>query len=266
MKLPDDYEALVENPRLPEDINAPKVSVFRELWLLSAGVVAGFILLAIVVWQSLGWLAQFVPLSWEARLVQPLAESVQVNSTQQQQLQQRVDELLTILEAPEIRVQVHLLSRQEVNAFATLGGQLVVTQGLLDVLDTQIGLDFVLLHELAHLLNRDPIRAAASQLGARLLLGLITAQGELPAPTVWLQSTEQLLSLHYSRVQEYRADAQAFEGLRSLYGSVDGFDEVFVTLQVRNGSEALPEIFLTHPHTQSRIERLYRQSVDSGAQ
>lgn len=264
MTLPDGYDPLTENPRLPDTINAPKVSVFRELWVLSVGVIAGFLMVMVVVWQSMGWLAQFVPMQWETRLVQPIAQSVQTGSAQQQQLQRRVNQLLLLMEAPELSVQVHLLDSADVNAFATLGGQMMVTQGLLDALNTDVGLDFVLLHELAHLHNRDPIRAAASQWGVRLLMALATGQGDLPAPTGWLQSTEQLMSLHYSRIQETRADEQAIAVLKQKYSNLDGFDELFVTLLDREGPDRLPVVLSTHPHTQVRVERLRSQVGESG--
>lgn len=264
MTLPDDYEPLMENPRLPDTINAPKVSLFRELWVLSAGVVFGFLIVMVVVWQSMGWLAPFVPMQWEARLVQPIAQSVQSQSAQQQQLQLRVNQLLLLMEAPDLSVQVQLLDSEDLNAFATLGGQMIVTRGLLDALNTDVGLDFVLLHELAHLNNRDPIRAAASQMGVRLLMALATGQGDLPAPTAWLQSTEQLMSLHYSRTQETRADEQAIAVLTQKYRNLDGFDELFVTLLEHEGPDRLPLVLSTHPHTQVRVERLRSQVGQSG--
>ena len=259
MTSPDDYEPLQANPQLPETINAPKVSVVRELWLLSVGVIVAFLFLAIVVWLSLGWLAQFIPLSWEDRLVQPLAQSMQTDSSEQATLQQRVHQLLITSEHSDLSVQVHVLNSSEMNAFATLGGQMFVTRGLLDALESEVGLDFVLLHEIGHLVHRDPIRAAASQLGVRLLTALITGQGDLGAPTAWLQSTEQLLSRHYSRAQEIRADDFAFTMLQQVHGDVDGYDEFFRTLLARGETDRLPAFLLTHPHTQYRLDRLQQR-------
>ncbi|EAR11385.1 M48 family metallopeptidase [Reinekea blandensis] len=261
MTSPDDYEPLQENPQLPETINAPKVSIVHELWLLSAGVLATFLLLAVMVWLSLGWLAQFIPLSWEDRLIQPVAQSWQTDATEQAQLQQRIDQLLVRSEYSDLSVQVHILSSSELNAFATLGGQIFVTEGLLSALESEVGLDFVLLHELAHLVHRDPIRAAASQLGVRLLTALAIGQSDLGAPTAWLQSTELLLSRHYSREQEIRADDFAFTMLQRVYGDVEGYDEFFVTLLEQGDTDRFPAFLSTHPHTQYRLDRL-RQRLD----
>lgn len=249
-----DRDELTENPRIPEGINVRPHSVFRELVLLTSAIVVGFVLVAILLWHSLGFLARFIPVQWEARLTESVGVNTLSRTDDERELQSRVDGLLMLLEESDWPVTVHLLETSEVNAFATLGSHIIVTRGLLDALNTEAGLDFVLLHELAHLLNRDPIRAAAGQLGVRLLTALLTGQGDLPAPTLWLQSSERLLALHYSRAQEREADQLALNTLWQLYDDISSADELFVFLDEQGDSLRVPQIFSTHPHSQSRIE------------
>lgn len=255
---PDDYPKAQENPRFPDAINAPPQSLFRELILLTLSVATGFLLVAVLIWQSLGWLSQFIPISWENRLIEPFSGQWVEPGPEQARLQQRVDNLLYLLAEPDLSVRVHLLESEQVNAFATLGAQVFVTKGLLDALETPVGLDFVLLHELAHLLHRDPIRATAGELGVRLLLALATGQGDLPVPGFWLQSSRQLLRLHYSREQERAADLRALQALLQRYDDLTDADELFVYLQSVSGADRVPQMLSTHPHTDVRIETIRR--------
>ncbi|MCH2189072.1 M48 family metalloprotease, partial [Candidatus Gracilibacteria bacterium] len=58
------------------------------------------------------------------------------------------------------------------NAFATLGAKIYLTQDLLDELSSDEGLDFVVGHEIGHIIERDVVRSMITNLPIQLVLTL----------------------------------------------------------------------------------------------
>lgn len=242
------------NPVLPEGINASPQNPIKELLILTTGVIAVFIILSVILWQSLTFTAQYIPLAWEARLAEPFV-SEDSGSDVQQRLQTRLDRLLVALEYDgDLPIRVNYIDNETVNAFATLGGQIFVFQGLLDAVTTDIGLDLVLAHEAAHILNRDPIQGAAGALGVQVVFALITGGGDFAQVSGLMDAGGQLLLLSYSREQEREADALAMDALSRVYEDLTGADELFVYLESLDTELETPEFLSTHPDTDSRIE------------
>jgi len=98
------------------------------------------------------------------------------------------------------------------NAFALPGGDVVVTDALVDLVENPDELDSVLLHEIGHVHERhgmqQAIQASAITLVLALSIGDVGALGEIAAgiPVFLLQS-------NYSRRAETEADEFAFAGM-----------------------------------------------------
>ena len=149
-------------------------------------------------------------------------------------------------------VDVHLVREDVPNAFATLGGHVLVTEGLYRRLPSENALAMVLAHELAHLRARDPIAAAGGGAALTLLLLALGGDAEALAPQL-----ARLVQLGYSRQAEARADEAAIAALLGHYGHAGGAAGLFEALADYDGAgRELPALLATHPADAARIARL----------
>jgi predicted Zn-dependent protease len=96
---------------------------------------------------------------------------------------------------------VRIIEDDQENAFASLGAQLMITRGLLDAIETQEELFFILGHEMMHLENRDPMRALLVHAPLTMSLALLGFDGSIPLSKV----NEYFIKLK-SREAEHLAD------------------------------------------------------------
>lgn len=141
------------------------------------------------------------------------------------------------------------------NAFAIPGGRIIVTSGLLQGMKTDIGMAFVLGHELGHFHERHHLRGMGRGLGMTLVLSLFGFSG-LDLSTI--NAGVQIGQLSYQRDQERDADQYALEVLRARGLDLRGADEFFKMIQRDHDGwlKNVPSIMLTHPGTEERLEFL----------
>jgi predicted Zn-dependent protease len=159
----------------------------------------------------------------------------------------------------------HLLGDEKtVNAFALPGGQIFITLGLLNKLQTEAELAGVLGHEMGHVIERHTAQQMAkSQLGDMLVvavgIGASGAQqqtGGAYNPVLIAAVVNHMFQLRYSRHDESEADMW---GVKLM--SQAGFDpramiEVLQILKASSGPGHTLEIFQTHPNPDLRIEQI----------
>ena len=158
----------------------------------------------------------------------------------------------------------HLLADTvTINAFALPGGQVFITLGLLNKLQTEAQLAGVLSHEMGHVLERHAAQQMAkSQLGQMFVVAAGTAasdsnnSGGFTDATMVAAVVNHMFQLRYSRHDESEADQW---GLKLMMQS--GFDpramvEVMEILKASGGNEHAPEIFQTHPNPDLRIQQI----------
>lgn len=159
----------------------------------------------------------------------------------------------------------HLLAdTQNINAFALPGGQIFITLGLLDKLQTEAQLAGVLSHEIGHVIERHTAQQmATSQFGQMLVVAVGSAigggAGGASDPTQIANMVNQIIQLKYSREDESQADEW---GLKLMEKA--GFDpyamiEVMKILKAASGGkggEGVPQIFQTHPDPDLRIQQI----------
>ena len=160
----------------------------------------------------------------------------------------------------DLNIRVHVVKGPP-NAVATLGGHIFVLEGLLRILDSENSLAMVLAHELAHCINRDPLRSVGR--GLLLDIALSSAGGGGLAGS-------QLLMRRYSREQEAAADRDALLALNAYYGHIGGATRLFEVLRA-TGRESLPEargavqeVLSTHPAIDRRIEAIRVTAAENG--
>lgn len=160
------------------------------------------------------------------------------------------------------KFQFHLLAdTKTVNAFALPGGQIFITLGLLNKLQTEAQLAGVLSHEMGHVIERHSAQQMAkSQLGQLLVVavgvGASDQQHMMNDPMVIASVVNQLAQLRYSRKDESQADLW---GLKLM--SQAGFDpramiQVMKILKAQAGVGRTVEFFQSHPNPDLRIKQI----------
>ncbi len=248
-----------KNPLPPEHINNRHENPLKDFLILAAAAIALVTALAWGIRISADKIAPLIPYAWEARALQHAKETL---SPQEQAL---TDLLAKITPADALPTRVHFMAEESMpNAFASLGGHIFITQGLLDSVQSENGLAMVLAHEYAHIALRHPITGALEQLSLGLILsltGINSGAGNIASQTSLINT------LAFSRDMERAADDYALARLHAVYGHAVGAQEFFTTVQEmtdHHGDESRWKAFVqTHPLTQERIERI-RNNAGSG--
>ncbi|MCA9473450.1 MAG: M48 family metallopeptidase [Nitrospirales bacterium] len=255
-------------PSLPEhNDNVSHQHPIRELLTLLLGV-AG--LAAIGLWVLglfVDTAVESISPEIEARLFRNIDISAAFGKTQESDVQARVQDLVESLgQCHDIPfpLTVHLIDKEEINAIALPGGDIILYAPLLNRLPSMNGLTFVLAHELGHFKNRDHLRALGRGLVLTALVTYFT--GSNSDVSRMLASTLTLGQAQHSQSRESQADETALEILNCSYGHVGGATELFEVLQKQEGASG-PDVlhyFDTHPELQKRIDAIHDLSQKRG--
>ena len=250
--------AQFENPRLPEDVNVSAGSPLKDFLGLTFSIVVIALLGALVLYVGAGLIARRVSFETELglaeRFIKPKAEQPAIELS----LQALADRLAAHMNLPPgMRIHVHYQDTPMVNALATLGGNVFMYRGLLEKIPHENALAMVMAHEIAHIINRDPIVGAGRGVAMTLALSAITGGATDRAAGTMLSGTALLTGLTFNREQETRADEMALGAVVKEYGSIAGASDLFhVFEKLRGGRGEPPKILATHPLTADRIARI----------
>lgn len=159
---------------------------------------------------------------------------------------------------------VHISSKTEINAYATIGGHLFVNRGLIDKLEMPEDLLGVIGHEMVHIEKRHVMKGIFQ--GAGLFLLMQTFFGDVTGlAAVLADNGNSLLQLSYSRDLEKEADLLAVKAMLESQIDPAGLKSALTIIEVENtkilkemaGGETLGKIanqdFLrSHPQTEQR--------------
>lgn len=150
---------------------------------------------------------------------------------------------------PDIPYTFQVVKDDNINAFATAGGYVYVTTGLLQAVDNEAQLASVLAHEIGHIAERHLIEQMRETAIAR---GLATAAGIDDSTAVQL-GVELALRRPNSREDEFEADARGVQTLGKA-----GYAQVAMInfLEKLRSQSSTPTFLSTHPATSDRIARL----------
>lgn len=251
-----------ENPEIPEGINVSPAHPLKDFALLVAGISTLIVIGVLVLSLLAGQLARHVPFAREQALAGslghwlPAVPATPEHLQRQRYLQALAERLAAAMEMPaSMPITVHYAPSDTVNALATLGGHIVVFQGLIDTLPNENALAMVLAHEIAHVRHRHPIVAMGRGFAVMLALSSLAGIGD-GAMQQWLGGVGMLPVLSFSRSQEEEADDDALQALLHTYGHVQDAAAFFETIARRQPmAEPLP-IFSTHPGHEARIAHI----------
>ena len=165
-------------------------------------------------------------------------------------------------------VEVVIEQNNDLNAWASSDGRLGVTSGMLEALEEEDELAFVIAHEVSHLQGGHHLRQRTqASLGG--LLGTLAAKalgGKEKAVKLGVEIGAGLLASSESRQDEYEADKNALILIQKAGYRPEAAVAVLKRLQSRygNGDAKVPVIgwFASHPDTGNRIKRLEALLVD----
>lgn len=165
-------------------------------------------------------------------------------------------------ERPDLPWQFGVLEAPQLNAFATPGGNVFVTRGLLERMKSEAELAGVLAHEIAHVLRKHHLKAiqkgAQTALAGEALQQALANRGGANANREKLISLgSEVLTRGLDKGDELEADrlgvAIAARGGYDAYG----LPAVLQTLQAMNPQDSgLALMFKTHPAPAERLDAL----------
>ncbi|WP_121970274.1 M48 family metallopeptidase [Leptolyngbya sp. BC1307] len=164
--------------------------------------------------------------------------------------------LAAVSDRPGIPYTFQIVQDSSVNAFATMGGYVYVTTGLMAAADNEAELASVIGHEIGHISGRHAVEQMRQ---AAITQGITGALGVNRDRLINI-GAQVALQLPASRSAEYEADRQGFDTLGRA-----GYDQAamvaFMKKLVRQGSP--PEFLSTHPDARNRVTQLQQNLNES---
>lgn len=164
----------------------------------------------------------------------------------------------TAAEKSPWKFKFHVLAdNQTVNAFALPGGQIFITLGLLNKLQTEAQLAGVLSHEIGHVIERHSSQQMAkNQLGQSLVIAVATGSNQDSHSYMVASVVNQMLQLRYSRQDESEADEWGLKLMEKAGFDPQAMIEVMQVLKAAGGGGRGIEMFQTHPNPDLRMEQI----------
>jgi len=144
------------------------------------------------------------------------------------------------------------------NAFSLPGGHMVVTTGLMYLVDGPEELAAVMSHEIAHQTEKHIFRKIISSVGPYVIFKMFVGGGAL---RVLSDNYELLASQSFSQEYELEADSKGWDYLRAA--NIDPRSLIRILTKLKNEYDRLTQgvdvqfdAFKSHPGTEKRISRL----------
>lgn len=159
--------------------------------------------------------------------------------------------LVPYSDRPDIPYTFQVVDSDQVNAFATMGGYVYVTTGLMKAADNEAQLASVIGHEIGHIASRHSLEQMREMAVAQ---GVISAAGIDQNAAVNI-GVELALRRPNSRQDEFEADQRGLSTLQQAGYAPKGMVD-FMQKLLNQGS--LPTFLSTHPAVSDRIAALNR--------
>lgn len=161
--------------------------------------------------------------------------------------------LNTEIEIPE-NIDIHIIKSDEVNAFATLWGNILFTTGLLEELTYEEEFLFILWHEIEHIKNRDVLRWISTQIPIYMTLMFLWYDIGFSYDTLF-----NLSSSYLSRKTELKADIWWINFVKNMDKNTDCILNFFQNQE--NIFENYLAFSSTHPTSKERIKQISSYSL-----
>jgi len=241
------------NPKIPEGINVSKTNPLKEFAVLTIGVILVVISVLALLIILVDLFADKIPFQWEKEMPIERVLGNKEGSQLPDYINVLSKKVISNMQLPDdMAITVHYVNDDTVNAFATLGGHIVIYRGLLEKLTYEEELAAVIAHEVAHIKYRHPILGASHGLAVGLVLSVISSSSD-DVVSGLLGNASMITVMKFSRDYEYQADKEAIEVLIKMYGQADGALGLFDIFKSAHNAIEPVEFLNTHPLTDNRI-------------
>lgn len=175
-----------------------------------------------------------------------------------------VDSLVTkICTANKIErksIKIHILEKDEINAFALPNGHLIVYSGLILNAENQEELTGVLSHELAHIQLNHVMKKLIREVGLSVLISMTTGNG---GTEILKEVAKKLSSTAFDRNLEKEADLTAVDYMLQAKIDPEPFANFLYKLSDNeNEATSLLTWISTHPDSKERAEYIIESLKD----
>lgn len=191
-----------------------------------------------------------------------ISNSVPINndpylSLYMQDIKRRLEGVATL----PFPITLTVIQSQTINAFATVGGYIYMTTGLIAFSETEEELAGVLAHELAHITRRHVAKRVEKEkyinigMLATMLAGILVGGDAQTSQAIIVggQAAAMALSLKYSRDDEEDADRTGGVFADRAGYNATGVADFLKKLRVSSRETIIPQYLLTHPYHDERI-------------
>lgn len=152
------------------------------------------------------------------------------------------------------KIKLHIVRKDDINAFALPDGHLVLFTGLIEDCENEAELCGVIAHELAHMQNGHIMKKLVKEIGLSMLISMTTGKGN---PEMIQQAVKVLSSTAYDRSLESDADITGVDYL--INANID--PEPFANFLFRMSADEkdLPQQLFwisTHPGSENRTRTI----------
>ena len=250
-----------ENPAQPEQVEEGDGHPLTEVAILLGAVTAIGIALVAALAFGATWIAPKIPFPLEQEFAQNFFRERDLpankdSAARERALRDLAGRLVHEMDLPAgMSVTVHYDDGPVLNAFASVGGHIVVYRGLIECMPNEDALAAVIAHEIAHVRGRHPAASLGRGVALALVLSVVgISAGNSVADRV-LGVVPNLTLLKFSRDQETEADAGALRAIGKVYGHVGGVEDLFrVFRDARPDAPRGAQFLLTHPITAERLQ------------
>ncbi len=156
---------------------------------------------------------------------------------------------------------VHVIVKDQVNAFAMPGGHLVVHTGLIDACESPEQLAGVLAHEMIHITEEHVTKKLIKEVGLGVLASIVGGNGEIVREVL-----RHLSSTAYDRSLEKEADLKGAELLHNVSINPEGMAEFMDYMANLPESKAMENLdwLSTHPDSKDRAKDIREAAKNFG--
>ena len=212
---------------IKNNVNISERSPLKELFSLLISI-AGILLITYIL---LGFVVEiivpYIPEKVEESLGKFYGKKYfgnEVKTESKEKIQKLLNDL--VKEIPEKKeYRVSIIESEHFNAFALPGNNIILLSGLLDKIESENELSFVLAHELGHFVHKDHLRG----LGRNLVFFVLSEVflGQESSVSKFIGRSLARVEMEFSQTQEKAADLFALDLLYKKYGHAGGVLKFF---------------------------------------
>lgn len=245
-------------PRLPgKNVNVTPTSPLRDFILMLCSVIVLFVFIYVVLGVTVDFMVPRISTETE-KLLGEYLKTKWSGSDEFSEQEKKLQELLGNIQEQCVNLpynlEIKVVDDKMINALALPGGRIVVLRGLLEKVESENELTFVLAHEMGHFANRDHL----SELGRGLVFMALGVGVFGPNSFIGNQVGKllQVSEMSFSRKHESNADEFALGIQNCFYGHVAGAGDFFEHTSKMEEKRFTGHYLSTHPESRQRISDL----------